>query len=206
MSNVFFGHMHIHYNSVEGGIHHFYSPTYKGLLSNMIAYLVKEKLIKADEWKISFSNALDFITDGKGCLASVGGSSDIDSLTDLLDDAGSDNLDDGGWFEYSPPDNCEIDPEKTLVMDISYNFNFDTDGYDNAYKTFIGSDIYHLERKFKSWLEGLVQDQLSGTTKELVDFLNHNYPDDGNSCGGINIRYRITKAVSEEFIEGDNLI
>ncbi len=205
MDTLFFGYMHMHYNSVEGGVHYFFAPTYKGVLSKMLEHLVKDTLIVPTDYDITFSNAVDFITDGDGCGVLVDGNGDADSLKTLLDDLTHDNLSDDAWFEYKAPEGGVVDPKTSLVMSISYNVTFGESGYDTGYQTFVGS-MTQLEKDFRRWTEDYFKEEIGGTIKEIVSFLNKDNPEDEERMiSGLNMRYSIQR-VGGKRVEGDTIL
>jgi len=209
MDTVFFGYIHTHYNSVEGGVHYFYTPTYKSLLSSIVKYLVDEKLIDPEDYNISFSNAIDFITGGDGSYVSIDGNSDEESIRTFLDDLSCDNLADDSWFEYSAPQGGVIDPDKFVILTIAFNNNYSSEGYDQVYET-IACKSENVEKEFKKtilniFLQGEEESYLPNTLDHITQMINNMYPDQEDFMAGSCLRYRIEN-VSGDKIAGEDII
>jgi len=209
MNNVFFGSMYIFHNSVEGGVKYLYSPTYKGLLSAMIKYLVDEKLIDAEKYDISFSKSIDFLSDGEGASVSIDGDSSESLLENCLSDLSSDNLNDDCWFSYKAFQGGVID-DKSLIMTISYNENCDDVGYQLSYHTLVGKNLEELRSKFVLWSHTNFGVAFKGfphySVEKAMKFLNKRYSDkDIDDVCGLDMTYRI-EDVSGKKISGESII
>jgi len=203
MKTVFFGYIHEHYNSVEGGVKYFYTPTYKSLLGAMIKHLVDEKLIDAREYDVSFSNAIDFMTDGEGCSVSVDGRSDEESIELLLDDLTSDNLENGGWFTYKAAGGGVIDPDKFVVLTLAYNDSYLDVGYNTKYYS-IACREENVDKEFFKWVDDTFdKENLPSDIEEAVKLLNADYDDEN---GGLVLQFRIEKPITGEKIRGEDSI
>ena len=212
MKTLFYGHIYLYYNSVEGTAKYFYTPSYKSLLCAMIKYLVDDEHIDAKEHKISFTNSIDFITDGDGGGCTVNGSSDEQDLAGLLKDLSNDNIEteggDTGWFSYKAPQGGVV-KEDNLIMTVSYNHNYKHIGYENIYHTLIGKSENDLLLSFLHWTNtefGDTRVHMPKNFDKIVTLLNkHNPPDENLDCGGLDIKYRIENLKGEK-IKGANII
>jgi len=209
MKNVFFGYMHFHYNSVEGAVKYFNAPTWHCLISMMIKHLVDQECIDAEEYKVSFSNAINFLSDGDKAWATVDGSNKEDDLVNFLDDLSSDNLDmpdtsDGGWFNYSAPGGGIVG-EDWLVMTVSFNENFDSEGYDNNYHTIVGKNEESIRKEFIRWAYesfGVGGVHLPNHIEKTIALVNGRY---NSEEGGLCMEYRIENLTGKK-ISGENII
>ena len=211
MKTLFYGHIYIYFNRVEGAAKYFYTPSYKSLLSTILKFLVDEKYIDADEHKISFSNSIDFLSDGE-CGCTVDGSNKDQDLVDLLNDLANDNISvperDSGWFSYKAPQGGVV-KEDNLIMTVSYNHNHGHQGYENIYHTLIGKSENDLLLSFLHWTNTEFGDPRVHMPKnfdKIVTLLNKHYPPDENlDCGGIDMKYRIENLKGEK-IKGESII
>jgi len=209
MNTVFFGSMYLHANSVEGEVKYFYTPSYQSMLSTMIQYLVDEKLVDAKEHGISFSNSIDFLSNGECAWATVEGSNKEQDLENLLSDLASDNLEDEGWFTYKAAGGGVID-DKWLVMTIAYNENHNDVGYNQTYHTILGKNEEDIRKKFVSWAYenfGVGGIHLPDHIEKTIKLLNGRHPEDydNNDCGGLDLQYRIENT-SGKTISGESMI
>lgn len=211
MKTLFYGHIYIYFNSVEGAAKYFYAPSYHSLLCTLIKFLVDEKYIDAQEHNISFSNSIDFISDGD-CGCTVDGSSKDQDLVDLLSDLANDNISvpegDSGWFSYKAPQGGVV-KEDNLIMTISYNLNYGHQGYENIYHTLIGKTENDLVLSFLHWANtefGDTRVHMPKHIEKTIALLNkHNPPDENLDFGGLNMSYRIENIKGKK-IKGENII
>lgn len=209
MGNLFFGQMHFQYNSVEGAVKYFNAQTWHSLISQMIKYLVDERCIDAEEYQISFSNSIDFLSDGDKAWAIVDGSNKEKDLVDFLDDLTEDNLnlpdtDSGGWFTYKAPAGGIVG-EDWLAMTVSYNENFDCQGYDNRYHTIVGKNEESVRKEFVRWAYqgfGVGGIHLPNHIEDTIKLLNNRYDSDE---GGLCMLYRIEDLKGKK-VSGESII
>jgi len=209
MKTLFFGSMYLFANSVEGEVKYIYSPTYRGLLSSMIKYLVDEKLVNASEHDISFSNSIEFISDDEGASVRVDGESSESILEDFLSDISSNNLEDDSWFTYKAFQGGVID-EKNLIMTVCFNENCDEIGYQVAYHTLVGKNLEELRTKYVLWVHTNFGVTFKGfphySIEKAMKLINKRYSDkDVDDVCGLDMTFRI-EDVSGKKISGETVI
>jgi len=206
MNTVFMGSFYIWHNSVEAFEKYFYAPTWHSLVSQMIKFLVDEKYINAEEHSISFSNAINFLSDGEKAWATVEGSNNEEDLINLLNDLSNDNInvpEGEGWFTYKCAGGGVID-NAWLVLTVKYNENYEDVGFNTALHTILGKSEEDLERKFANWaytnleVKGI---HLPHNIERTQSMLNGRWYEDGD-CMGLDLSYKIEDTTGK-FLKGD---
>ena len=212
MKTVFFGSLYIFHNSIEGGVKYFTTPTYQSLLGDMIKYLADEKYIQPDMYELSYSNSIDFITDGNSSSITVGGETGEGVLEDLLSDISSDNINtpggEMGWIAYEAHRGGVIE-DKSLIMTVCFNENYNEVGYHRYYHTLVGKSEDELRSRFVLWAYenfGVGEERLPNHIEKTIKLLNDRYYEDyTHDKSGLDMHYRIETVLGDR-VSGEAII